>query len=92
MALWVWPPGCSSPAAGLVCSPAVPVLAGEELCCKRTEMLGRPWPSGDSAEVGLGAPESLVFLSLTVARIPLVTHFSSDRFMMCGATPVGLPD
>lgn len=55
-------------------------------------MLGRPWPSGDSAEVGLGAPESLVFLSLTVARIPLVTHFSSDRFMMCGATPVGLPD
>ena len=30
-------------------------------------MLGRPWPSGDLAEVGLGGLESLVFLSLTVA-------------------------
>ena len=38
----------------LVCSPAALVLAGEELCCRRTEMLGRPWPSGDLAEVELG--------------------------------------
>lgn len=51
----------------LVCSPAALVLAGEELCCRRTEMLGRPWPSGDLAEVELGGLESLVFLSLTVA-------------------------
>lgn len=61
MALWVWPRVAAHQPLVWFVAQLVPVLAGEELCCKRTEMLGRPWPSGDSAKMGLGARKAWCF-------------------------------